>query len=511
MSINSSKRTGKDNLTKPAIQSQLARLKREEEEELWISGEELCTEGSSDEEDSKTCSRSFCRTNKNHDPRNSTATGRHHWIVSDNTKEISERSTSNSEGNTSSIEITNSLKMDTPNTRSNSSIDLEMNDVSMADDSCSDVIQDEEGQGLKDSEISWKVNRGTIRLLNTGANAATMEPDRPFEFITGSIIDRSTKETQQEDINELKELTPLGYQREFEFFTRLREGLQIEDNHENNSKTYLRNDFSKCELKNVSTMNEELEKQIWKVKSLDTAIKKFDNNVEKEMKETLLCQHKNREKLKEILENIPLETGKLAENTQQFFNLYNEYTDISDVHEKINQNNMHNIEISYNQPMLIKEEVNAIRNINEPLLETRKKGYKFNKKNKTLTTYQSKMFPNTTYKKQRMAILLGDMIDSNDDIVHSNNNPYCVNGEEKKLLHELSEKIFMLQTDKNCKKSGIQKDMQLSLNICNMHSISTSVSTNTTISTLQNVDEEIILELVEDSKIMMISSADGNK
>lgn len=51
-----------------------------------------------------------------------------------------------------------------------------------------------------------------------------------FEFITGSIIDRSTKETWQEDIIELKELTPLGYRREFEFFTRLREDLQIEGN-----------------------------------------------------------------------------------------------------------------------------------------------------------------------------------------------------------------------------------------------------------------------------------------
>lgn len=40
-----------------------------------------------------------------------------------------------------------------------------------------------------------------------------------------------------------------------------------------------------------------------------------------------------------------------------------------------------------------------------------------------------------------MAILFGDMIDSNDDIVHFNNNPYCVNDEEKKLLHELSDKI----------------------------------------------------------------------
>lgn len=46
------------------------------------------------------------------------------------------------------------------------------------------------------------------------------------------------------------------------------------------------------------------------------------------MKETLFCQYKNRERLKEILKNVPLETGKLAENTQQFFSLYNEYGDV---------------------------------------------------------------------------------------------------------------------------------------------------------------------------------------
>lgn len=53
--------------------------------------------------------------------------------------------------------------------------------------------------------------------------------------------------------------------------------------------------------------------------------------------------------------------------------------------------------------------------------------------------------------------------------------------------------------------------MQLSSNICNMHSISKPVSTVSTISTLQNVDEEILMELLEDSKIMIASSADGNK
>lgn len=51
--------------TKTVIQSQLARIKKEEEEELWISGEELYTEGSSDEEECKTQSRSHHKINSN--------------------------------------------------------------------------------------------------------------------------------------------------------------------------------------------------------------------------------------------------------------------------------------------------------------------------------------------------------------------------------------------------------------------------------------------------------------
>ncbi|KAK2581411.1 hypothetical protein KPH14_005088 [Odynerus spinipes] len=195
MSINSSRRTGKDHLTKPAVQSQLARLKREEEEELWISGEELCTEGSSDEEDSRTPSRSY-RTNKSQDSRNSSAGGgKHHWVVSDNAKNLTERyndrvdssksMNSNSEENSlSSLEMANSSITESQNMRSNSSVQSDTNVSLTTDDTCSDVAQDdddeeeEEGQGLKDSEISWKVNRGTIKLINTGANATT-ELDRP--------------------------------------------------------------------------------------------------------------------------------------------------------------------------------------------------------------------------------------------------------------------------------------------------------------------------------------------
>lgn len=46
------------------------------------------------------------------------------------------------------------------------------------------------------------------------------------------------------------------------------------------------------------------------------------------MKETSMCQYKNRERLKEILCDKPVETGRLAENTRRFFNLYNNYANV---------------------------------------------------------------------------------------------------------------------------------------------------------------------------------------
>ncbi|XP_076656932.1 uncharacterized protein LOC143361437 isoform X2 [Halictus rubicundus] len=58
--------TSQEQLMKAAVQSQLARIiKEEEEEELWISGEELYTEGSSDEEECTTQSTIRRKTNSN--------------------------------------------------------------------------------------------------------------------------------------------------------------------------------------------------------------------------------------------------------------------------------------------------------------------------------------------------------------------------------------------------------------------------------------------------------------
>ncbi|XP_060826610.1 myb-like protein V [Bombus pascuorum] len=58
---------------KTAVQSQLAKIKKEEEEELWISGEELYTEGSSDEEEYEAQLRSRRKINSDQSSRTSSA------------------------------------------------------------------------------------------------------------------------------------------------------------------------------------------------------------------------------------------------------------------------------------------------------------------------------------------------------------------------------------------------------------------------------------------------------
>lgn len=75
-----------------------------------------------------------------------------------------------------------------------------------------------------------------------------------------------------------------------------------------------------------------------------------------------------------------------------------------DICGKIKQNDTRNIETSDNQRILIKEEVNSIKNINEQLLETRKKGYQFNKKNKTV--YLIYFFMNFYFDRNLMKILI---------------------------------------------------------------------------------------------------------
>lgn len=51
--------------------------------------------------------------------------------------------------------------------------------------------------------------------------------------------------------------------------------------------------------------------------------------LQKAIEETVLYQYKNRKRLEKMLESNPSETGKLAENTRQFFYLCPKYTTLN--------------------------------------------------------------------------------------------------------------------------------------------------------------------------------------
>ncbi|KAK2581410.1 hypothetical protein KPH14_005087 [Odynerus spinipes] len=351
--------------------------------------------------------------------------------------------------------------------------------------------------------------------------------------------------TWREDVTELKELTRVDYQQEFDFIARLREKFRVEDikkdeefipsslgnadvslrNDNKRNGTYLRNGVNERESRSAVALNDELKQQISNVQSLDTVIRKFDNNVEEEMKETSMCQYNNRKKLREILSNKPTETGRLAENTRQFFNLSNEYANVPEAftgaREKMKRTDLDKIVTPSYQRMSVERKISgAITDTNEKLTEKRQKANKFIKGNKTLGTYRSTMCPIDASEQQRITTLLRDTaIDGNNGIVNSSSNPYCVNNDERKLLQELNEKLSVLQTDivhKSRKISRTQLNTKRSTNTCDKRASATNtaistISTVSSISTLQNVDEAILMEVIEDSKMMIASSTDTDK
>ncbi|XP_014229705.1 uncharacterized protein LOC106654390 [Trichogramma pretiosum] len=119
----------------PAIKilpAQLARLKKEEEEETWISGEELYTEGSSDEENSHSCAKPTL-------PKSSFSK-----INALRQQQARTRSTEKRGKSSLAIESTSSSRQ----------ASLEDHHQSSPRSSMSDE------EYVPDDEISWKVNRG---------------------------------------------------------------------------------------------------------------------------------------------------------------------------------------------------------------------------------------------------------------------------------------------------------------------------------------------------------------
>ncbi|XP_043582784.1 myb-like protein V isoform X1 [Bombus pyrosoma] len=160
---------------KTAIQSQLSKIKKEEEEELWISGEELYTEGSSDEEEYEAQLRSRHKINSNQSSRTSSANPsverRGHSPVpceikskSDNSmgarkdnitenqfmlKFVSQydKTSSKDSSRTPSMESPRSDRLPTTET-SMSSVTKDFSELSTTEDR------------IENMEISWKANKG---------------------------------------------------------------------------------------------------------------------------------------------------------------------------------------------------------------------------------------------------------------------------------------------------------------------------------------------------------------
>ncbi|KAK9299731.1 hypothetical protein QLX08_007357 [Tetragonisca angustula] len=252
---------------KTVLQSQLAKIKKEEEEELWISGEELYTEGSSDEEEYKIQSRSRRKVNNNISSRtssiNSSVERRGHSPVSIETK-----------------------------SKLNYSADALKGDIIENQFVLKTVLQCDET--LKDSSrTSSMESPRSDHLLTTELSTSS---------ITNDFSDLSTVEDQIEN-------TEISWKA--------------------NKESFENDWFADINISNIDAEDERIRKEILEVKILDNIINTMNDKVKKTIEETVLYQFENRKRLEKMLKLNPSETGKLAENTRQFLYLCPKYTTLN--------------------------------------------------------------------------------------------------------------------------------------------------------------------------------------
>lgn len=163
---------------KTAVQLQLARIKKEEEEELWISGEELYTEGSSDEEEYKSQSRSRRKINSNQSSRvsltnpndesqcNSTVSTEIKSKLDNSTNIPKDKITKNQTVNKTTSEFdktsTTFEKLAVSSSAESSAT------CTIKDTKSSDFFAEEKQE--ENTEISWKAKRGSFVLPNSSNN-----------------------------------------------------------------------------------------------------------------------------------------------------------------------------------------------------------------------------------------------------------------------------------------------------------------------------------------------------
>lgn len=166
----------------PPMQAHLAKVKQEDEEELWISGEELYTEGSSDEEDYRPGARNRRRTNNASSRSSSTnpSSEQHgHSAISTDKTNSENHVTSTKQEHKSVAALVAKPETAVMTNKSNSKATVPPGKTSIPKNSKQSPSTGKQNDGANskekpmadlndeqetDEKISWKVNRGSFVL-----------------------------------------------------------------------------------------------------------------------------------------------------------------------------------------------------------------------------------------------------------------------------------------------------------------------------------------------------------
>ncbi|XP_014207711.1 uncharacterized protein LOC106638852 [Copidosoma floridanum] len=242
-----------------ALPPQITKLMKEEDEETWISGEELCTEGSSDDEDT-------CRYKKN-----------------------DQSSSSKPRYPPTNIK-----------TQEESCPRVECVESSSKGESSVRDHQEASDDDDRDDKISWKANRDLWIFIDS---------KRSHEKLWLSFLN-FTDESLGGRVSALQ-----GYKRRCEetdqWVTEIYKDFLKSFKHFENAESDLI-------VRRSESLIDEMRRN---VNFFDSKIQELHSRVEIIKEETMLIQRENRIRLREVVRKDPIESNSIAQNTKSFMDL----------------------------------------------------------------------------------------------------------------------------------------------------------------------------------------------
>ncbi|XP_046420395.1 fibrous sheath-interacting protein 1-like [Neodiprion fabricii] len=421
-------------------QIQIERLKREDEEEHWISGEELYTEGSSDDEDDQRTAVSDTEVRRCGG--NARGNSRSRWgqsspsrslraaipskvRIGEETEIVAFESTTSSEDKDSSLPET----------------DRVMNE---------DAIRDEEED---EEEISWRPKR----------------EDSVAELRELQIEYRGILET----VSELKESLDSAAKRETDGDSKTAKS-ESQFYCVGNWDISLFSDDDLSRWSNAVRNESAIEKEIFNIGRLDGCIDELNAKVKKAAEETFREQLLNRKKLRKLQNLRTPETGKLAENSKDFFKLINS-TDMEQqeeseeidgvtvrpIYQPEMEDNLEDLASSGDEEESRKSKRDKLK---EKLKSIEKRREDFIERNKELASRAMGSLALTDEEKKRLEELVEDSDEEEDQRSTSASfsttasfTPYTIDREADELLKNLTEKIANINSESYQKSEEDQR------------------------------------------------------